>query len=299
MKTIKTISTLSMAALLLTGSIGAISPTTVDITSSTVDKQVLNTQNASKGAVDDQTNLATQKQLADEQIMSLLWMRSAAEYKALCYQAYNTAMTQVNYALTMRKPADKPLAIVLDCDETVVDNTQALGQAAADGNGQYVGLWWRNTVHEGKSLAMPGASEFLNSVQKKGVQVFYVSNRYEPYNYEATVSNLKALGFPSVDKEHVLLMTDTGNKQPRYDAIASKYNVVVYMGDNLGDFPLPPTKTLVDRDSVTKANELKWGTKYIVFPNPVYGSWVSAIAKDYLTMTPEARKLVNQQMLRK
>lgn len=242
----------------------------------------------------------TQKQLAQEETMALLWMRSAAEYRALCYQGYNAAMMEVDKALSDPARKGKPLAIVLDCDETVTDNTMALAKAAADGNGQYKSIWWRDVVHEGKSGAMPGAVDFLQQADKKGLAIFYVSNRYAPVNYEATEANLKALHFPQADKNHILLMEKSGNKQLRFDAIAADYDVVVYMGDNAGDLPIGTSgKSLSVRNQIVDAHKKDFGTKYIVFPNPVYGAWVSAIAKNYLTMTPEQRDEVNREFLTK
>ena len=79
---------------------------------------------------------------------------------------------------------------------------------------------------------------FLNEVHKQGVEIFYVSNRYAPVNLDVTIQNFKELGFPSVDKDHVLLFEKDSDKQPRFDAIAKKYYVVLYMGDNAGDFPI-------------------------------------------------------------
>ena len=232
--------------------------------------------------------------------MALLWMRSAAEYRALCYQGYNAAMMEVDKALSDPARKGKPLAIVLDCDETVTDNTMALAKAAADGNGQYKSIWWRDVVHEGKSGAMPGAVDFLQQVDKKGLAIFYVSNRYAPVNYEATEANLKALHFPQADKKHILLMEKSGNKQLRFDAIAADYDVVVYMGDNAGDLPIGTSgKSQTERNQIVDVHKKDFGTKYIVFPNPVYGAWVSAIAKNYLTMTPEERDEVNREFLTK
>ena len=69
----------------------------------------------------------SEQQLADAETMALLWMRTAAEYRALCYQGYNAAMAEIDRALTDSRRGEKPLAIILDCDETVVDNTPALG----------------------------------------------------------------------------------------------------------------------------------------------------------------------------
>ena len=243
------------------------------------------------------------QQLADAEYMALLWMRTSAEYRALCYQGYNAALMAIDRA--QANPAarsGKPLAIVLDCDETVTDNTRAMAASVAGGNGRFDALWWRATVHEGRSEALPGAAEFLREVVRRGVAIFYVSNRWSEVNYEPTIENLTALGFPSVDAEHVLLMEDRqmSDKQPRFDRITADYDVVVYMGDNAGDLPLG-TKgmNLAARNAAIDAAREEFGTTCIVFPNPAYGSWVSALAKDYMTMTPEAREAFYEKMLTK
>ena len=223
-----------------------------------------------------------QQYQAETETMGLLWMRTSAEYRALAYQGYNVAMNAVKMAVTDPSHQRKPLAIVLDADETVVDNTKLMGDSISNGNGRFDAPWWRQAVHQGKSQAMPGAVEFLNEVHKQGVEIFYVSNRYAPVNYDATVQNFKALGFPSVDKDHVLLFEKDSDKQPRFDMIAKKYYVVVYMGDNAGDFPIGTKgKTLAERNAIIDAHKEDFGTTFVVFPNPAYGSWVSALAKGY------------------
>ena len=179
-----------------------------------------------------------QQYQAETETMGLLWMRTSAEYRALAYQGYNVAMNAVKMAVTDPSHQRKPLAIVLDADETVVDNTKLMGESIANGNGRFDAPWWRQAVHQGKSQAMPGAVEFLNEVHKQGVEIFYVSNRYAPVNLDVTIQNFKELGFPSVDKDHVLLFEKDSDKQPRFDTIAKKYYVVLYMGDNAGDFPI-------------------------------------------------------------
>ena len=122
-----------------------------------------------------------------------------------------------------------------------VDNTKLMGESIANGNGRSDAPWGggakaKRYIKEITSF-MPGAVDILNEVHKQGVEIFYVSNRYAPVNYDATVQNFKELGFPSVDKDHVLLFEKDSDKQPRFDAIAKKYYVVLYMGDNAGDFP--------------------------------------------------------------
>ena len=229
-----------------------------------------------------------QQYQAETETMGLLWMRTSAEYRALAYQGYNVAMNAVKMAVTDPSHQRKPLAIVLDADETVVDNTKLMGESIVNGNGRFDAPWWRQAVHQGKSQAMPGAVEFLNEVHKQGVEIFYVSNRYAPVNYDATVQNFKALGFPSVDKDHVFLFEQDSDKQPRFDMIAKKYYVVVYMGDNTGDFPIGTKgKTLAERNAIIDAHKEDFGTTFVVFPNPAYGSWVSSLAKDYQNLSPE------------
>lgn len=240
---------------------------------------------------------ASAQQTADAEVMALLWMRTAAEYRALCYQGYNAAMAEIDRALVDSR-RDRPLAIVLDCDETVVDNTAAMAADAARGNGLYTSPWWNQWVAKGEAAALPGAADFLNAVHAKGVAIFYVTNRLESTGYAATERNLRALGFPSVDREHLLLATDTGNKQIRFDQIAAKYDVVCYMGDNAGDLPIGTYgKGLADRNAVIDANKDRFGTKYIVFPNPAYGAWVSALAPHYFDLTPKERSEVNRRLL--
>lgn len=291
------------------------SPTTVkanSIVSTTVTTQVQTEQSvnttvakkpvANNEVVNDAAAQAALKQKqqyqAETETMGLLWMRTSAEYRALAYQGYNVALNLVKMAVTDPSHQRKPLAIVLDADETVVDNTKLMGESIANGNGRFDAPWWRQAVHQGKSQAMPGAVEFLNEVHKQGVEIFYVSNRYAPVNYDVTVQNFKELGFPSVDKEHVLLFEKDSDKQPRFDAITKKYGIILFMGDNAGDFPIGTKgKTLAERNAIIDEHKEDFGTTFVVFPNPAYGSWVSALAKGYQNLSPEEQKQVNNQYL--
>ena len=268
-----------------------------DVASAAANNTVTNNVVANDVAVQEALKQKQQYQ-AETETMGLLWMRTSAEYRALAYQGYNVAMNAVKMAVTDPSHQRKPLAIVLDADETVVDNTKLMGESIVNGNGRFDAPWWRQAVHQGKSQAMPGAVEFLNEVYKQGVEIFYVSNRYAPVNLDVTIQNFKELGFPSVDKDHVLLFEKDSDKQPRFDMIAKKYYAVVYMGDNAGDFPIGTKgKTLAERNSIIDAHKEDFGTTFVVFPNPAYGSWVSALAKGYQNLSPEEQKQVNNQYL--
>ena len=268
-----------------------------DGVSATTNNTVTNNVVANDVAAQEALNQKQQYQ-AETETMGLLWMRTSAEYRALAYQGYNVAMNAVKMAVTDPSHQRKPLAIVLDADETVVDNTKLMGESIVNGNGRFDAPWWRQAVYRCKSQAMPGAVEFLNEVHKQGVEIFYVSNRYAPVNLDVTIQNFKELGFPSVDKDHVLLFEKDSDKQPRFDMIAKKYYVVVYMGDNAGDFPIGTKgKTLAERNAIIDNHKEDFGTTFVVFPNPAYGSWVGSLAKGYQNLSPEEQKQVNNQYL--
>jgi 5'-nucleotidase (lipoprotein e(P4) family) len=98
--------------------------------------------------------------------------------------------------------------------------------------------------------------------------------------YDGTEKNLKALGFPFVDKKHLLLRTDTSDKQTRRDIVAKDYEVAFLMGDNLNDFlSVFRKKSIADRFSETDKIKDMWGKKFIMLPNPTYGEWEGAIYK--------------------
>lgn len=296
---VKMNSSVSAAVVMQAQSVQPVTVTAVknDGVSATTNHTVTNNVVANDVAAQEALKKKQQYQ-AETETMGLLWMRTSAEYRALAYQGYNVAMNAVKMAVTDPSHQRKPLAIVLDADETVVDNTKLMGESIVNGNGRFDAPWWRQAVHQGKSQAMPGAVEFLNEVHKQGVEIFYVSNRYAPVNLDVTIQNFKELGFPSVDKDHVLLFEKDSDKQPRFDMIAKKYYVIVYMGDNAGDFPIGTKgKTLAERNSIIDAHKEDFGTTFVVFPNPAYGSWVSALAKGYQNFSPEEQKQVNNQYL--
>ena len=142
-----------------------------------------------------------------------------------------------------------------------------------------------------KAKAIPGAVDFLNYANQKGVKVFYVSNRDEVQK-QATIDNLKAAGFPDATAETVKLRQKDSTKEPRRLAISEKYRIVILIGDNLDDLSDVFEKKSVDAQfaEVEKTREM-FGRKFIVLPNAMYGTWESAIY-DYgrLTESEKAKK---------
>ncbi|CAG9295567.1 5'-nucleotidase, lipoprotein e(P4) family [Celerinatantimonas diazotrophica] len=231
------------------------------------------TQSAHPGA----SQTYSTKDLNEQQMQALVWMQRSAEYRALCYQAFNVATNQLKKELS--SDHDKPLAVVVDIDETILNNSPY--QAWLIGKNQgYSSKTWQQWVKQSKAKAIPGALSFLNFASENGVQVFYVTNRAEKVR-QATLTNLKQLGFPDVVNSHLLMKTTSSNKGPRRDQIRAHYDVALYMGDNLGDFSHKfDGKSMQQRQQLADQYRPQWGTKYIVLPNPVYGTWDGA-AIDY------------------
>ena len=102
----------------------------------------------------------------------------------------------------------------------------------------------------------------------------------------------RALGLPFADKEHLTVLTDSSNKEPRQKELAEKYTPVVYLGDNLNDFQ---RKYYIKGDvpgrlAAMEADREEFGRRFILFPNPTDGHWMAAVfGESEPADTPEAR----------
>ena len=219
----------------------------------------------------------TARDLNEQLVMATLWMQTSAEFRALCYQTYALARMVLDEFLKSYSGA-KPVAVIVDADETIIDNS-AYEAFLIGNNFGYSSKTWTPWMAAAEAEAIPGAIEFLNYARDKGVETFYITNR-KMVGYDGTEKNLKALGFPFVDKKHLLLRTDTSDKQPRRDIVSKDYEVALLMGDNLNDFSsVFSKKTISERFAETDKIKDMWGKKFIVLPNPTYGEWEGAIYK--------------------
>lgn len=226
-----------------------------------------------------------------------LYMQKAAEYRALAYQAYNLARWQLDADLNEKNSgklpkADKkrPRAVMVDIDETVLDNSP--NQAFQIRNRvSFSTKDWYAWGDMRKAKAIPGAVDFLNYADSKGVKVFLVSNRDEVQK-QATVDNLKNIGLNHISDENVLLRTTESSKEARRQFILQKYRIVLSIGDNLDDHSsVFEKKSIADRFAETdKAKDL-FGKQYIMLPNAMYGTWENAIYEyGHLTDAQKADK---------
>jgi len=228
---------------------------------------------------------------------STLWIQTASEYKATALQTYNMAGNNIDHAISdltwtaLPKQAAEfsslPVAVILDVDETVLNNSNYQAQLVEDGV-EFDPATWDRWVAMKTARAIPGAVRFINSMIDKGVEVIYITNREcrsRPGSDEAcpqkqeTMENLKKIGIKTVKPENLLLKSEKpewlSEKKSRRETVAKKFRVLMLFGDDLGDFLADVKKdiTALERDALVEKYESNWGSKWFMFSNPTYGSW--------------------------
>jgi 5'-nucleotidase (lipoprotein e(P4) family) len=225
-----------------------------------------------------------------ENLNAVLWMQTAVEYRAGALQAYRLAHLQLEAALddpswtaATEQAGDVsslPPAVILDLDETVIDNSAFQARQVQDAS-PYSEDAWNRWAEERKAGAIPGAIEFLSYARSRGVTPFYVTNR--DHNVEdATRDVLARLGVPvTTERDAVLMRHENGwnasDKSSRRESIATSYRVLLIIGDNFEDFVGGTRTSVADRAALMQKYEAFWGRKWIVLPNPTYGSWEGAL----------------------
>jgi 5'-nucleotidase (lipoprotein e(P4) family) len=220
----------------------------------------------------------------DAMLLSTLYVQRSAEYKALCWQSYQTAAQQLEILVDSvhRKHASdlkrRPPAVVLDLDETVLDNSLYAGWQIRHG-APYSSASWQTWVEQAGAGAVPGVESYLKTAQQRGLKILYLSNRKRS-QWKATQQNLRALELPWQGLDSMWLRQEKNDKQARRDAIKSRYTVLQWVGDNLMDmdgFKVIPSAEDPNqegiRDQALKAQVHRLGRDWILLPNPVYGPW--------------------------
>jgi len=210
----------------------------------------------------------------EHMVLATLYQQTAAEYRALCYQAFNIGKIMLDLDLA-DKSVNKHRVIVLDVDETVLDNSPFQAKSVLESTSYPVN--WDEWCNLARAEALPGALDFLKYARANGVSIFYVTNRKD-YLKDVTVKNLAALGFPHADEEHVITRTAEASKEGRRQTLAAKYHISLLFGDNLNDFAedfeglaVKPRMEAVDHASA------EFGRRFIVLPNAMYGDWENAL----------------------
>lgn len=198
------------------------------------------------------------------------WFRTAAEYKAITLSVYRAATAAVT-AAAQGRPRDS-WAVVLDADETVLDNS-VFQRDLARGTAPFTEDLWAAFVRQRSAVPVPGARAFLEKVKELGGRIAIVTNRWNNL-CEDTRENFRLQQIPF---DSIACRVDTGEKDPRFAAAATgaafgdgkAREVLAFVGDNIQDFP---TLRQTLRDQPDAAFDA-FGVRYFVLPNPMYGSW--------------------------
>ena len=240
-----------------------------------------------------------------ELLMATLYVQSSAEFYANSSTIYRAAQNNLDALLLdknhtaaleqLKNYNDKPPAIILDVDQTVLDNS-AYQARIIEKETSYPDGWF-DWAKEEQAEFMPGVFEFIQYAESKGVEIFFVTNRDLEIE-KATINNYKALGYNSSTEEHILSRGENGwgsNKTSRRELIAKDYRIVMMFGDNFGDFVDHNENLLSPKERVETIKKYSkyWGTSWYMLANPMYGAWEGAIIDfDY---SPPRKELVEKK----
>ena len=238
------------------------------------------------------------RDLKEQNIMSVLYQQTAAERVAAYLQTFRSAKQALNNALADPTwsalgqpmfPYKKP-AIIVDVDETVLDNTAYEARMIIDGTKYPEG--WISWGKEAAATDVPGAKDFLEFAHSKGVTIFYVTNRVVELK-NATQQNLTKLGIPWDKSKETILMRGENNwgsdKGSRRRLISEQYRVLILIGDNLGDFVDAEDNNLSpdQRKDIVENYRKYWGIKWFMLQNTTYGDWEGALYDFDYSLSPD------------
>lgn len=237
------------------------------------------------------SNVQASPQCSDAILGATLWLQSSAEYRAAAMGTYAAARRSLDRALAdpawsaageqTGSFANLPPAVILDLDETSIDNS-AFEARVIRANKTFDDAAWNQWVSESAARAVPGAAEFLAYAKNRGVTPFYITNRDLDPEGPGTLRNLQKLGYPLSDTEDTLLMRGDrpewkSDKSGRRSFIAERYRVLLVLGDDLNDFAAAREATQADREAILERTKSWWGERWFMLPNPIYGSWERAL----------------------
>lgn len=206
-----------------------------------------------------------------ETVTSVLWFQKSAEAKALYYQGYEIAKLRL-FHIRNEKPNEKNLAVVLDIDETILDNSPFQASLSYSSL-KYSQNRWNDWTKQKSAQLLPGVASFFALADSLGFEIFLVSNRFTS-ELEDTYENLQRFQLKGLKKDNILLREYESSKKERREKISAIYSIELLLGDNLNDFDdLFDTYSLNERENNVQTLSSKFGTKYIIFPNPMYGTW--------------------------
>lgn len=241
------------------------------------------------------TQAAVAKASADDNLNAVVWQQRSEEYRLIAIQTWRSAGEHLLQALRdprwdalPREDRDAPFggrppAVILDVDETVLDNSPYQARLIRDRR-VFDEFSWAGWVREKAAIAVPGALEFARMATARGVTVYYISNRAQDLDL-ATFDNLRKLGFPIASRKQFLGLgtilkgceENGSEKTCRRRLVGRGYRVLLQVGDQIGDMVTVVANTPEGRRQAVAPYERWLGDRWFVVPNPTYGSWEPAL----------------------
>jgi acid phosphatase len=252
---------------------------------------------------------------ADDNLNAVLWVQRSAEYRAAAAQTYRAAIDHLDVALKQadwdalvpeeRGNASKGLkpAVILDIDETVLDNSPYQARLVR-GGAEYSDPTWDAWVEERQARAVPGVVEFARAANARGIILVYISNR-AVHLKDATLANLRSAGLPVADDSVFLGLgtvvadceQDGSEKDCRRQLAGRQYRVLMQFGDQLGDFVRIYDNSPAGRQALADRYDGWFGERWWMLPNPTYGSWEPALFDNDWRQPREARRAAKRAAL--
>jgi 5'-nucleotidase (lipoprotein e(P4) family) len=252
---------------------------------------------------------------ADDNLNAVLWMQRSVEYRASTETIYraaadklDVALKQPNWDALVPEERGNPVkglkpAVVMDVDETVLDNSPYQARLVRDGK-EYDEVTWDAWVAEKKAKPLPGVVDFAKAAQARGITLLYLSNR-AVHLKEATLANLRSAGLPVAD-DSVFLGLGTvvegceqngSEKNCRRLLAGKQYRVLMQFGDQMGDFVQVVANTPEGRDALLSQYHDWFGERWWMLPNPSYGSWEAMTFNNDFSQPRETRRQAKRAAL--
>jgi acid phosphatase len=253
---------------------------------------------------------------ANDNLNAIAWMQTSVEIRLIAGQTWRGALVQLDKAIKtpgwdaltkedrLTPAAGLPKAVIVDIDETMLDNTPYGARLVRDGRSHDEAAF-SQWVNEASAKPVPGALEFAKAANARGVTIFYISNRTAD-QAGPTVDNLRKAGFPIKDASQYLgkntplggCQNSGSDKGCRRQLVGRTHRVLMQFGDQLGDLVSIASNTPAGREQAVRPY-LGWvGERWFMLPNPSYGSWEPALFNNDGSQTEAERRRQKLNALR-
>ncbi len=216
----------------------------------------------------------------DARELGIKYVRDSEEYAALTRQTYRLATDAVER--TSQGSRGQPWAVILDIDETVLDNSVYELERAAYRLPFDLSSWNAWALRHAAGL-VPGALSFITAVRQAGGHVAWISNR-DARTSDATRVNLQSVAVWSDDDRLCLQDRAERTKSQRRAEVLSgtgacawvdvPMRVIAFIGDQMGDFPAAGERI------AGAESDAAFGRTCFLLPNSMYGQWTMRVTRE-------------------